>query len=131
MIEKIMNKDSEQKSQYWFLGILASSSWYFWTNIDRKSRVMFQNCSGIVFWIQNMIEKHNGQRFGTETTILSFWVLASSSWYFWTNIGLKIKGDVSKLFGNSFLITKYDRKTKWTKIWNRNHNFDFLDFSIF
>ena len=85
------------------------SSWYFWTNIGRKSKVMFQNCSGIVFWIQNMIEKHNGQWFGPEITIYIVWILVpvSSSWYFWTKIGRKSNVDFWKLDRDVFFDLTY------------------------
>ena len=44
-----------------------------------------------------MIEKQNGQRFGTEITISIFWILASSRWYFWTKMGRKSRVDFWKL----------------------------------
>ena len=54
-----------------------------------------------------MIEKHNGQRFGTETTIFIFWFLASSSWYFWTKTGRKSNVDFWKLDRDVFFELTY------------------------
>ena len=52
-----------------------------------------------------MIEKHNGQRFGTEITIYIFRILASSRWYFWTKMGRKLRVDFWKLGRVYFLIS--------------------------
>ena len=54
-----------------------------------------------------MIEKHNGQIFGTETTIYIFWFLASSSWYFWTKTGRKSNVDFWKLDRGVFFELTY------------------------
>ena len=45
-----MDNDLEQKSQYEHFGILASSSWYFWTKTGRKSNVDFWKLDRDVFF---------------------------------------------------------------------------------
>ena len=54
-----------------------------------------------------MIEKRNGQRFGTEITIYIFWILASSRWYFWTKMGRKSRVDFWKLDRDVFFDLTY------------------------